>query len=113
MWLKPLLVDLAINKGKVLLGVELHFPFNLPFSFRKCILTTLQHHTTVISSSSPQRVDGMEKDLAGASSSTAAYKHLTKRTKGFCSILRSVINTGIDLTSYYVIGLLQIEESLH
>jgi len=27
---KPLLIDLAINKGKVLLGVELPFPFDLP-----------------------------------------------------------------------------------
>lgn len=36
-----------------------------------------------------------------------------KRTKGFSAILRSVVNIDIDLISYYVIGLLQIEKSLH
>lgn len=38
--LKKLFIDPAINRGNVLLGVELHFPFNLPSGFRKCILTT-------------------------------------------------------------------------
>lgn len=74
---KPLLIDRAINKGKALLGVELHFPFNLPFHFRKRILTTLHHYTTVISSSSSKMVDGRKKVLVGASSAAAAYKRWT------------------------------------